>query len=105
MDALSTTFSSFKIKKKEAPIGKGPKFMYVPKVSEPKPNHIDKLNSPTIIEELLNESSIGETKILNPAFKNVESEEPTKSPLSRTRFSSKDVLDYFDLGVGTIDKT
>ena len=35
MDALSTTFSLFKIKKKEAPVGRGPKFMYVPKVSEP----------------------------------------------------------------------
>ena len=80
MDALSTPFSLFKIKKKETPVGRGPKFMYVTKVFEPKPNQIDKLDSPTIIEELLNESSIGETKILNPAFKNVEIEEPTKSP-------------------------
>ena len=56
MDALGTTFSSFKIKNKEVPAGRGPKFTYLPKVSEPKPNKINKLSPPTIIEKLLDES-------------------------------------------------
>ena len=50
MDALGKTFSSFKIKNMEAPAGRGPKFTYVPKVSEPKPNKINKLSSRVIIE-------------------------------------------------------
>ena len=56
MDAVGATFSSFKINKKEVPAGRGPKFTYVPKVSEPKPNNISKLSSPTITEKFLNES-------------------------------------------------
>ena len=104
MDTTGATFSSLKIKKKEVPPGRGPKFTYVPKVSEPKPNKINKLSPPTIIEKLLDESDIGETKILNHVFNNVEVKEPTKSPLTRTSFSSEDVLDDFDLEVA-IDKT
>ena len=65
MDIVGTTFPSLKIKNKEVPAGRGPKFTYVPKVSEPKPNKINKLSSPFIIEKLPNELNIGETKILN----------------------------------------
>ena len=55
MDIIGTTFSSLKIKKKEAPAGRGPKFTYVPKVSELKPSKINKPSSPVIIEKLPNE--------------------------------------------------
>ena len=50
MDAVGATFSSLKIKRKEVPAGRGLKFTYVPKVSEPKPNKINKLSSRVIIE-------------------------------------------------------
>ena len=51
MDAIGATFSSLKIKKKEVLAGRGLKFTYVPKVSEPKSNKINKLSSPVIIEK------------------------------------------------------
>ena len=99
MDAVGATFSSLEIKNKEVPAGRGPKFTYVPKVSEPKPNKINKLSSPIIIEKLLNEPNIGETKILNPVFENVEVKESTKNSLSSASSSSEDILDDFDLEV------
>ena len=36
IDALGTTLSSIKTKKVETPVKKGPKFIYVPKVPQPK---------------------------------------------------------------------
>ena len=56
-----------------------------------------KPSSPIIIEELLNESNIGETKILNPIFENVEVKESTKNSFSMASSSNEDILDDFDL--------
>ena len=36
IDALGTTLSSIKTKKVETPVKKGPKFIYVPKIPQPK---------------------------------------------------------------------
>ena len=104
MEAIGVTFSSLKIKKKEVLAWKGPKFAYVPEVSEPKPNKINKHSSPVIIEKLPNELNIGETKILNPVFENDEVKESTKNSLSMASSSSKDILDDFNLEVD-LDKT
>ena len=43
MEILSLIFSSLKFKKEKAFIGKEQKFIYVPKVSVPKPQHIFKI--------------------------------------------------------------
>jgi hypothetical protein len=43
METLFSIFSSLKFKKEKAFVGKEPKFMYVPKVSVPKPQHIFKI--------------------------------------------------------------
>jgi hypothetical protein len=43
METLSSIFSSLKFKKEKAFVGKEQKFMYVPKVSMPKPQHIFKI--------------------------------------------------------------
>jgi hypothetical protein len=40
---FSLIFSSLKFKKEKAFVGKEPKFMYVPKVSVPKPQHVFKI--------------------------------------------------------------
>ena len=38
IDALGTTLSSIKTRKVETPVKKGPKFIYVPKIPQPKSN-------------------------------------------------------------------
>jgi DNA-directed RNA polymerase subunit H (RpoH/RPB5) len=43
METLSSIFSSLKFKKEKAFVGKEQKFMYVPKVSVPKPQHVFKI--------------------------------------------------------------
>jgi hypothetical protein len=43
METLSSIFSSLKFKKEKAFIGKEQKFMYVPKMSVPKPQHVLRL--------------------------------------------------------------
>jgi hypothetical protein len=43
METLSSIFSSLKFKKEKAFIGKEQKFMYVPKVSVQKPQHVFKI--------------------------------------------------------------
>jgi DNA-directed RNA polymerase subunit H (RpoH/RPB5) len=43
METLSLIFSSLKFKKEKAFVGKEQKFMYVPKVCVPKPQHILKI--------------------------------------------------------------
>jgi hypothetical protein len=43
MESLSSIFSSLKFKKEKTFVGKEEKFMYVPKVSVPKPQHVFKI--------------------------------------------------------------
>jgi hypothetical protein len=43
METLSSIFSSLKFKKEKAFVGKEQKFMYVPNVSVPKPQHVFKI--------------------------------------------------------------
>jgi hypothetical protein len=43
METLSSIFSSLKFKKEKAFVGKEQKFMYVPKVFVPKPQHAFKI--------------------------------------------------------------
>jgi hypothetical protein len=43
METLSSIFSSLKFNKEKAFVGKEQKFMYVPKVSVPKPQHVFKI--------------------------------------------------------------
>ena len=54
IDTLGATFSSFKFKRKET-VGRGPKFMYVPKVSEPNIAPFNELNLLEIHKTLINE--------------------------------------------------
>jgi hypothetical protein len=44
METLSSTFSSLKFKREKAFVGKEQKFMYVPKVSIPKPHNVLKID-------------------------------------------------------------
>jgi hypothetical protein len=44
MKTLSSIFSSLKCKKEKTFVGKEQKFMYVPKVSVPKPQHVFKID-------------------------------------------------------------
>jgi hypothetical protein len=43
METLSSVFSSLQFKKEKAFVEKEQKFMYVPKVSVPKPHHVFKI--------------------------------------------------------------
>jgi DNA-directed RNA polymerase subunit H (RpoH/RPB5) len=65
METLSSIFSSLKFKKEKAFGGKEQKFMYVPKVSVPKPQHVFKIgktfSSPK--SDLQVESSSGTSKV------------------------------------------
>jgi hypothetical protein len=65
METLSLIFSSLKFKKEKAFVGKEPKFMYVPKVSVPKPQHVFKIGKTisSTKSELQVESSSGTSKV------------------------------------------
>jgi hypothetical protein len=65
METLSSIFSSLKFKKEKAFVGKEQKFMYVPKVSVPKPQHVFKIGKPfsSIKSDLQVESSSGTSKV------------------------------------------
>jgi hypothetical protein len=54
METLSSIFSSLKFKKEKAVVGKEQKFMYVPKVSMPKPQHVFKIENTSAVD--LNDS-------------------------------------------------
>ena len=65
METLSSTFSSLKFKREKAFVGKEQKFMYVPKVSKPKPHNVLKIDK-TFSEtksDLHVESSSGVPKV------------------------------------------
>ena len=69
IDALGATLSSIKTKKVETPVKKGPKFIYVPKISQPKiDTPIAKVNETVktmegvpLLNRIRNESPIGLT--------------------------------------------
>jgi hypothetical protein len=65
METLSSIFSSLKFKKEKAFVGKEQKFMYVPKVSVPKPQHVFKIGKTfsSIKSDLHVESSLGASKV------------------------------------------
>ena len=63
---------------------------------------INKPSSPVIIEKLPNELNIGETKSLNPVFKNDGIKGSIRNSLSNSSSTSEDVLDDFHL---EFDKT
>jgi hypothetical protein len=64
MEILISIFSSLKLKKEKAFVGKEQKFMYVPKVSVPKPQHVFKIGKTfsTTKSDLQVESSSGTPK-------------------------------------------
>ena len=65
METLTSTFSSLKYKRDKAFVGKEQRFMYVPKVSKPKPHNVLKIDK-TFIEtksDLHVESSSGVPKV------------------------------------------
>jgi DNA-directed RNA polymerase subunit H (RpoH/RPB5) len=79
METLSSIFSSLKFKKEKAFVGKEQKFMYVPKVSVPKSQHvlmIGKTFSSTK-SDLQVESSLGTSKV--PSVVSGELEEIVES--------------------------
>jgi hypothetical protein len=65
IETLSSIFSSLKFKKEKAFAGKEQKFMYVPKVSVPKPQHVSKIGKTfsSTKSELQVESSLGTSKV------------------------------------------
>jgi hypothetical protein len=65
METLSSIFSSLKFKKEKAFVGKEPKFMYIPKVSVPKPQHVFKIGKTfsSTKSDLQVESSSGTSKV------------------------------------------
>jgi hypothetical protein len=64
IETLSSIFSSLKFKKEKAFVGKEQKFMYVPKVSVPKPQHVFKIGKTfsSTKSDLQVESSSGASK-------------------------------------------
>jgi hypothetical protein len=65
METLGSTFSSLKFKKEKAFVGKEQKFMYVPKVSVPKPQNVFKIGKTfsSTQSDLQVESSSGASKV------------------------------------------
>jgi DNA-directed RNA polymerase subunit H (RpoH/RPB5) len=65
METLSSIFSSLKFKKEKTFFGKEQKFMYVPKVSMPKPQHVFKIGKTfsSTKSDLQVESSSGTSKV------------------------------------------
>jgi DNA-directed RNA polymerase subunit H (RpoH/RPB5) len=65
METLSSIFSSLKFKKEKAFVGKEPKFMYVPNVSVPKPQHVFKIGKTfsSTKSDLQVKSSSGTSKV------------------------------------------
>jgi hypothetical protein len=65
METLSSFFCSLKFKKEKAFVGKEQKFMYVPKVSVPKPQHVFKIGKTfsSTKSDLQVESSLGTSKV------------------------------------------
>jgi hypothetical protein len=65
METLGSTFSSLKFKKEKAFVGKEQKFMYVPKVSVPKPQNVSKIGKTfsSTKSDLQVESSSGAFKV------------------------------------------
>jgi hypothetical protein len=65
METLSSIFSSLKFKKEKAFVGKEQQFMYVPKVSVPKLQHVFKIGKTfsSTKSDLQVESSLGESKV------------------------------------------
>jgi DNA-directed RNA polymerase subunit H (RpoH/RPB5) len=65
METLSSIFSSLKFKKEKAFVGKEQKFMYVPKVSVPKPQHVFKIGKTfsSTKSDLQVESSLGTSNV------------------------------------------
>jgi hypothetical protein len=65
METLSSIFSSLKFKKEKSFVGKEQKFMYVPKVSEPKTQHVFKIGKTfsKTKSDLQVESSSGTSKV------------------------------------------
>jgi hypothetical protein len=65
METLSSIFFSLKFKKEKAFVGKGQKFMYVPKVSVPKPHNVFKIGKTfsSTKSDMQVESSSGAPKV------------------------------------------
>jgi hypothetical protein len=65
METLSSIFSSLKFKKEKDFVGKEQKFMYVPKVSVPKPHHVFKIGRTfsSTKSDLHVKSSLGTSKV------------------------------------------
>jgi hypothetical protein len=65
METLSSIFSPLKFKKEKAYVGKEQKFMYIPKVSVPKPQHVFKIGKTfsSTKSDLQIESSSGTSKV------------------------------------------
>jgi hypothetical protein len=65
METLSLIFSSLKFKKEKVFVGKEQKFIYVPKVSAPKPQHVLKIGKTvsSTKSDLQVESSLGTSKV------------------------------------------
>jgi hypothetical protein len=65
METLSSIFSSLKFKKEKAFVGKEQKFMYIPKVSVPKPQHVFKIGKTfsSTKSDLQVESSSGASEV------------------------------------------
>jgi hypothetical protein len=65
METLSLIFSSIKFKKEKVFVGKEQKFMYVPKISALKPQHVPKIGKTfsSTKSDLQVESSLGISKV------------------------------------------
>jgi hypothetical protein len=72
METLSLIFSSLKFKKEKVFVGKEQKFMYVPKISALKPQHILKIGKTfsSTKSNLQVESSLGTSKVPNEVSDN-----------------------------------
>jgi hypothetical protein len=88
METLSSIFSSLKFKKEKAFVIKEQKFMYVPKVSVPKPQHVFKISKTfsSTKSDLQVESSSGTSKVPSVVSGDLEEIIDLNASFKNTRF-------------------
>ena len=110
IDALGTTLSSIKTKKVKTPVKKGPKFIYVPKIPQPKMDApiakgnetVKTMEEVPLLNRIGNEPPIGLTTFTFIP-RSVISRPLFESPLKKTSCTIEELFD--DLDDGSIDDT
>ena len=110
IDTLGITLSSIKTKKVETPVKKGPKFIYVPKIPQPKfdtpttkgNETLKTMEEVPILNRIKNEPPIGITTF-SFVPRSVRTRALFESPHKRTSCTIEELFD--DLDDGSIDET